>query len=141
MITTHVETKLNGFMAGDKNEIQVINILRASKYIMLAEYKRETPVNKGTARRFVVARDTRDGFEVDNPVRAKGRRYMDYVGLGTGRFKNDARDWPSTGRIRSGESKIFKGTGGIRPNKFHIRGAENARPKIFKFVVNELKKL
>jgi len=104
------------------------------------EYKKETPVNKGDLRKFTVIKDG-GRFEktVTTIAKNKGRYYGVYVAGGTGRFKGASGDWPSTGRVRSGESLKNRGSGGIRPNKFPKRAIEGSKDEVKRIIKREIK--
>jgi len=118
--------------------------LSKSRPVVIAEYQRESPVDKGFLRRSVQATGVRGSntdmyFLVGSTAKTKeGRPYPLYVHEGTGAFRGSRADYPSKGRIRSGESKTNRGSGGIRPNRFATRAKEKSQPKVVRLVTLDI---
>lgn len=111
--------------------------------IGLRFYKIEIPVFSSDARQSSqkIQKDRLSYVVTTTVVNERGDRYPEYVHEGTYSFKGTSTDYPSTGRIRSGESKANRGQGGIKPNMFAKRAAERTRPEATKFVRNKINML
>lgn len=123
----------------------IVKALQTSIPIAIREYQMEAPTDKGLLRQKVVATPVwslsdRIFYRVRSFAQNKGYPYPLALVTGTGIFRNSTADFPSRGRIRSGESKTNKGSGGIRPNFFPARAAIKAKPSITRFIVVELDK-
>lgn len=136
-----VQTKISKILQDPELSKTLIGVVRDTKFIVVREYMKQAPVMKGDLRRGVTATDTQGGYSVTTKARHKGRNYPLYVHEGTGKFKGSSTDYPSTGRVRSGESKLNRGSGGIRPNMFAKRAREQSKPLIMKFVQGAIDKL
>lgn len=101
-----------------------------TRFIVMREYSKEAPVLSGDLRRGIVAIGRKDGYVVRTKTKKNGKPYPLYVHEGTGRFKGMNIDFPSSGRVRSGESKRNRGSGGIRPNMFAKRARDTAWPLV-----------
>ena len=119
------------------------DLTMATQNIVIGEYQKEAPVDKGTLRRSVSLKISPmsaqgKGYVVGAYARARnGVPYATYLVEGTGKNKGD-KDWGyTTGYTRAG----IKHKGGSVPNWFPKRAEVTAKPKVIKFFTQELAKL
>ena len=112
----------------------LVHRLRQSRFIVMKKYFKEAPVDKGDLRNKIRDKKITGGYSVSTIAHNRGKPYPIYVHEGTGIFKGVEADFPSTGRVRSGESKMNRGSGGIRPNKFAKRASEKSMPLILNYM-------
>jgi hypothetical protein len=120
---------------------ELVKRLQETRFIVMREYFKEAPVNLGDLRRYIFSKGKAGGYVVSTSASNNGKSYPLYVHQGTGRFKNVQADFPSTGRVRSGESRMNRGDGGIRPNKFAKRAAERSQPLVINYMSDVVSKL
>lgn len=119
---------------------QLKRIVMGTSNIVVAEYKKEAPVDKGLLRNSVITSiSNQDGYSVTTVAQSSGKPYPIYVHEGTGAFRGVDKDYGSKGQglVRSGRTN--KGAGGIQPNKFARRAKDIAEPKVFRYITREVK--
>lgn len=138
MISANVRIKLGKAMARGSISPEIDSALEGGAMIVEREYIHEAPVNISTLKQRITTKKINDGYLVTTNATQSGRPYPLYIHEGTGKFKNSSADYPSTGRIRSGESKRNKGSGGIRPNRFAMRAKNQSNDRVMKYVLSKL---
>src|SRR5690348_18124627 len=115
---------------------QLQDSLQAGAFIVVANYKKESPVDHKDLRNFVGIIVQEDRVVVTTTATSlEGVRYPIFVGLGTGKFRGSTTDFghPGTGRVRAGDTS-GRGLGGIRPDMFHMRAKDKSEKKLTAFV-------
>src|SRR6266496_5974777 len=129
-----IKTKISKILSDPKALKDLDDIVLGGAYMIEAEYKKQTPVDKGFLRNSV---DTR-GKGLERVVRANVK-YAKYLHQGTYRWKNKPDQGYTTGRVRA--KQVAWGGGGVRPNRFADRAREIAAPKAVRFIEAEVTKL
>jgi hypothetical protein len=122
----------------------IVEKLQAGSFIIVAEYKRQSPVNKGFLRNNVESEATDNGFVVQTLAGASSGLsggtqfgYPKYVSEGTYDFKGGPDYGYTTGytRLHAGNKsrKDLNGQKGTRPNKFAYRTSREVAPKLIDF--------
>lgn len=148
-IEVDVETKLPKVIwEKDYLKDELNDIVQASNFIVEAAEKKQAPVMMGANGGILGAIETanKGNLRYDvivNPnklaVSGESKDYPKFLVGGTGSLKG-APDYGYTpGRVRS--NTVKRGIGGIRPNKFPMRAAKEAEPKVHKFVNQRINKL
>ena len=112
--------------------------LQATSFLVEAEYKKESPVDRGDFRRGVATINKKNGeYTVTTDALSDGGDpYPVYLYHGTGSMRGAPDAGYTSGRVRAGT--VLSGIGGIRPNKVAKRAAEGARPNVIKFFRTQL---
>ena len=133
-----VKAQISQILADKELGRTLMEKLRLTRFIALNMYLKEEPVWKGDMRRNTISKNIQGGYRITTTAKKNNRPYPVYVHEGTGVFKDVDADFPSTGRVRSGESRMNRGSGGMRPNKFAKRAAEKSQPLILDEMVKSL---
>lgn len=129
-----VKTKIKKILSDPKAFKELDSIVEAGAFIIEAEYKKQSPVDKGFLRNSV----TTTGKGLERIVKAK-QSYAKYLHQGTYRMKGQPDSGYTTGRVRS--HQVAWGIGGVRPNKFADRARAIAGPKTVRYIDDEILKL
>lgn len=121
----------------------IVDLIQQAAMYSIVEnaYLREAPQGlTGDLRGEIKTKKTTEGFETKSTAVSKqGKPYPEYLHEGTGALKG-SNDYGFTyGRINADD--VAYGIGGIRPNKFAMRGAKKAEPLLNKFVESKLEQL
>ena len=108
---------------------EVVQSLKKGAYYVQAEYMRQIPVLSNNARSHVKIELQDRGFKVTTTATRKGFPYPLAVHEGSGKWAGFPIDFPSTGRVRAGETP---NRGGILPNRFAMRTFEKTFPVVLK---------
>ena len=123
-----------------KNEDIIDLIQQAGAYSIVEEnYVRESPVLTASLRQEVKTTTTLLGFQTWTTSKKNGKPYPILLHEGTGRLRG-ARDYGFTyGRVNAGE--VAWGIGGIRPNKFALRGKKKSEKPLGQYMSKMIKNL
>jgi len=141
-MSVNVQLKVNISLADviSKNTLRprLNAAVQASSFIVVNAYKKEMPVNFGTARRSVESKQMNGviGYEVQPNLNPN---YMEVLYSGTGRLKNSKDFGYTPGRIRAGD--VAYGIGGIRPNKVADRAKEKSESKVNRYINGEIPRI
>lgn len=149
MINVEVTTKFGkileqkGFFNG-----KLSTIMQASNFIVEAGLKKQLPIDRGARGGMLGAVATVKSGELEYHVHidsgqlavtGDSKNYPKYLHEGTGRLRGASDFGYTSGRVRSND--VAEGIGGIRPNRFMDRTAEEQRRPVQVFVDREISKL
>lgn len=137
-----VMTKKLGKLLETTNGKKYINdALQASYFIVLREYKKQVPVDRGELRQNVTVKaslkDRGASYIVTTTATNRGKPYPIYIHEGTGDLKGQGDYGYTSGYTRAGT--VAKGIGGIRPNKFATRTVEAKKDDVKNFMIKTLR--
>jgi len=133
--------KLSKLLETTNGKKYINDALQASYFIVLREYKKQVPVDRGELRQNVTVKaslkDRGASYIVTTTATNSGSPYPIYIHEGTGRLAG-ARDYGyTTGYTRAGT--VAKNSGGIRPNKFATRTVEATKEEVRSFMIKTLR--
>lgn len=168
MIKLNINQSIRDYLKKGSISKQLNEILLASDFIVIADYKKETPVDKGPLRQSVARiKKSNSSYIISAPAKTRGKMYGVFIHQGTGKYKNSNMDVGRISRVRAyksifankGKSKkkklkskndmalMFAGMRkrgvkmSIKPNKFALRARNSAEKKVNSFIIKELKKI
>jgi hypothetical protein len=146
MLDIEYRMKISQFLANPaKFRPAIREALKSSRMIVVEQEEKEMPVLTGKSKDLISPSPIHeswrgDYYTVNTSATNNGFFYPLAVARGTGRFRGSRQDFPSFGRVRSGESKQNRGSGGIRPNMFDIRAKIGAEPLLKRHFIVEIRR-
>lgn len=148
MLEAEVILKLNKVLSAGNDYVpeRFDKLLYNAARIILRNYKKEIPVDKGIARSDVnVYKLSSFNYMVTTKVTSRGIRYPLMVHEGTYDFKGIQTDYGKINRRRMKGKFNFidhrSGKKGIRPNKFANRARSSSEPEVNTYMITKLDEL
>jgi hypothetical protein len=142
MLNYRVQRNLRGILARPRAlKKNFADDLKNASLIAVKEYKKEIPVDKGTARRMTTAK--RVGllkYVIRSNATEGGISYPALIHEGTYDYRGSNVDIGRINRVRSGWIKSGSKKG-IKPNKFRDRAYETAKPDIQKYLYKKINEI
>lgn len=155
-IKVKVKERLKPILEDETLRKRFTSIIEAAGNIIVREYKKEAPVDKGDLRTDVkmlsrLNRQDRFNGVVTTTATNRGKPYPVYVHRGKGRFRG-GRDrgrgnYTRQAGYTDADIAMFAAMAArgyrfdVRPNKFAKRAEEEARPKVDRFLRKEINNL
>lgn len=125
-----------------KSSSDIIDLIQQAGAFSIVEgkYLRQSPQGlTGDLRGEIKTERIKGGFATETKATSNGKPYPLFLTQGTGRLKG-ANDFGFTkGRVNADD--VLYGIGGIRPNKFNVRAAEDAEKPVNNYVNKQIKAL